>query len=118
MRGCKVKAQVIEREKELFSQRRRALLNHARTWALRGMKRAGHEVQASACILVQTVEPQSRGPDHGHIVLGHATKVEKAFARLFVDGLARFADRHGLGFVDRYSHALLEAPWLPRAGTS
>ena len=81
VRGCKVKTEVIERENELFSQRRRALLNHARTWALRGMKRAGYEVHASACILVQTVEPQSRGLDHGHIVLGHATKVEKAFAR-------------------------------------
>jgi hypothetical protein len=99
-------SRVVERENDLFSERRRALLNHARTWALRGMTRAGYEVQASACILVQTVEPQSRGLDHGHIVLGHATKVEKAFARFFVDGLARFADVHGLGFVDRYSHAL------------
>lgn len=106
VRGCRVRAEVVERENELFSKRRRALLNHARTWALRGMKRAGYEVQASACILVQTVEPQSRGLDHGHIVLGHATKVEKAFARFFVDGLARFAAGHGLGFVDRYSHAL------------
>jgi hypothetical protein len=101
-----VKAEVVERENELFAKRRRALLNHARTWALRGMRRAGYEVRASACILVQTVEPQSRGLDHGHIVLRHATKVEKAFARFFVDGLARFAAGHGLGFVDRYSHAL------------
>jgi hypothetical protein len=106
LRGCKVKAEVVERENDLFPERRRALLNHARTWALREMKRAGYEVRASACILVQTVEPQSRGLDHGHIVLGHATKVEKAFARFFVDGLARFAAGHGLGFVDRYSHAL------------
>jgi hypothetical protein len=106
LRGCKVKAEVVERENDLFPERRRALLNHARTWALRGMKRAGYEIRASACILVQTVEPQSRGLDHGHIVLGHANKVEKAFARFFVDGLARFAAGHGLGFVDRYSHAL------------
>ena len=35
----------------------------------------------------RAIEPQSRGLDHGHIVLGHATKVEKAFARFFVDGL-------------------------------
>jgi hypothetical protein len=41
-----------------------------------------------------------------HRVLGHATKVEKAFARFYVDGLARFSAGHGLGFVDRYSHAL------------
>jgi len=70
------------------------------------MKRAGYEVTASACILVHTVEPQSRGLDHGHLVLGHASKVEKAFARFFVDALARFAAEHNLGFVDRYSHAL------------
>ena len=106
VRGCRVKAEVVERENELFSERRRALLNHARTWALRGMKRAGYEVQASACIVVQTVEPQSRGLDHSHLVLGRATKVEKAFARFFVDALARFAPEHGLGFVDRYNHAL------------
>ena len=55
------------------------------------MKRAGYEVQPSACILVQTIEPQSRGLDHGHIVLGHATKMEKAFARFFVNALDRFA---------------------------
>ena len=89
VRGCRVKAEVAERENELFAERRRGLLNHARTWALRGMKRARDEVNASACILVQTIEPQSRGLDHGHIVLGHATKTEKAFARLFVDALAR-----------------------------
>jgi len=70
------------------------------------MKRAGYDVDPSACILVQTIEPQSRGLDHGHLVLGHATKVEKAFARFFVDALARFAAVHGLGFVDRYNHAL------------
>jgi hypothetical protein len=61
------------------------------------MKRAGYDVEPSACILVQTIEPQSRGLDHGHLVLGHANKVEKAFARFFVDGLARFAAEHGLG---------------------
>lgn len=69
VRGCRVKAEVVARENDFFPKRRRALLNHARTWALRGMKRAGYELQASACILVQTVEPQSRGLDHGHIVL-------------------------------------------------
>jgi hypothetical protein len=106
VRGCRVKAEVAERENELFPERRRALLNHARTRALRAMNRAGYEVSASACILVQTVEPQSRGLDHGHLVLGHASKVEKAFARFFVDALARFSGEHGLGFVDRYNHAL------------
>lgn len=44
--------------------------------------------------------------DHGHIVLGHASKVEKAFARFFVNGLDRFAAEHGLGFVDGYNKAL------------
>jgi hypothetical protein len=105
-RGCKVKAEIARRENKPFPERRRALLNHARTWALRCMSRAGYDIEASACILVQTIEPQARGLDHGHIVLGHATKVEKAFARFFVDGLARFASQHGLGFVDRYNHAL------------
>jgi len=104
--GCKVTAEIAKRENGLFPERRRALLNHARTWALRGMSRAGYDVEGSACILVQTIEPQSRGLDHGHLVLGHSSKVEKAFTRLFVDGLARFAAQHGLGFVDRYSHAL------------
>lgn len=104
--GCRVKPEIAKRENDLFPERRRALLNHARTWTLRGMKRAGYDVEASVCILVQTIEPQSRGLDHGHLVLGHATKVEKAFARFFVDGLARFAAEHGLGFVDRYNHAL------------
>ena len=51
-------------------------------------------------------------------MLGHATKVEKAFARLFVDGLARFAAGHGLGFVDRYSHALWKQRGYTGAGTS
>jgi hypothetical protein len=106
VRGCAVKAEVAKRENDLFPERRRALLNHARTRALRAMRRAGYEVNASACILVETVEPQSRGLDHGHLVLGHASKVEKAFARFFVDALARFAGEHGLGFVDRYNHAL------------
>jgi hypothetical protein len=66
VRGCKVKADVAKRENDLFPERRRALLNHARTWALRGMKRAGYAVQASACILVQTIEriarPRSQPP--------------------------------------------------------
>jgi hypothetical protein len=48
--------------------------------------------------------------DHVHLVLGHASKVEKAFARFFVDALARFAANHGLGFVDRYN----PAPWCQR----
>jgi hypothetical protein len=105
-RGCRVRTEIAERQNALFPEGRRALLNHTRMQALRAMKRAGYEVSPSACILVQTVEPQSRGLDHGHLVLGHATKVEKAFARFFVDALARFSAEHGLGFVDRYNHAL------------
>jgi hypothetical protein len=105
-RGCRVRSEIARRENALFPERRRALLNHARMQALRAMKRAGYEVSASACILVQTIEPQSRGLDHGHLVLGHASKVEKAFARFFIDALALFSAEHGLGFVDRYNHAL------------
>jgi len=33
IRGCRVKAEVAERENARFPERRRALLNHARTWA-------------------------------------------------------------------------------------
>lgn len=36
------------------------------------MSRAGYDIEASACILVQTIEPQARGLDHGHIVGGRA----------------------------------------------
>jgi len=56
-RGCRVKPRIATRENGLFPERRRALLNHARTWALRGMNRAGYDINASACILVQTIEP-------------------------------------------------------------
>jgi len=105
-RGCKVKDDIAERENEAFPARRRALENDARTWALRAMRRAGYEVDPSACILVQTLEPQRRGLDHAHLVLGHCSKLEKAFARFFVNALARKSAAHGLGFVDRYSHAL------------
>ena len=106
LRGCKVKAGVAERENEAFPTRRRALINDARTHALRAMRRAGYGVDPSACLLVQTLEPQRRGLDHAHLVLGHSTKLEKAFARFFVNALARKSAAHSLGFVDRYSHAL------------
>jgi hypothetical protein len=39
-------------------------------------------------------------------VLGHCSKLEKAFARFFVNALARKSEEHGLGFVDGYRHAL------------
>jgi hypothetical protein len=105
-RGCTVKSEIAARENALFPERRRALLNRARMRAVRAMKRAGYDVDAPACILVQTVEPRTRGLDHGRLVLGHGSKVEKAFAHFFVDALARFAAEHDIGFVDRYSHAL------------
>jgi hypothetical protein len=105
-RGCKVKPQVAERENEAFPARRRALINDARTWAVRAMRKAGYEVDPSACLLVQTLEPQQRGLDHAHLVLGHCTKLEKAFARFFVNALDRKSAAHGLGFVDGYKRAL------------
>ena len=70
------------------------------------MRKAGYEVDPSACLLIQTLEPQRRGLDHVHLVLGHCTKLEKAFARFFVNALARKSAAHGLGFVDGYRHAL------------
>jgi hypothetical protein len=51
--GCRVKPEIAKRENGLFPERRRALLNHARTRALRGMKRAGYDIDPSACILVR-----------------------------------------------------------------
>jgi hypothetical protein len=69
--GCKVKANIAKRENGLFPERRRALLNHVRTWALRCMSRAGYDVEASAFMLVPTIEPQSRGLDHGHRLVPH-----------------------------------------------
>jgi hypothetical protein len=105
-RGCKVEPDIAERENEAFPTRRRALINDARTYALRAMRRAGYELDPSACLLVQTLEPQQRGLDHVHLVLGHCTKLEKAFARFFVNALDRKSAAHGLGFVDGYKRAL------------
>jgi hypothetical protein len=87
--GCRVKPEIAKRENDRFPERRRALLNHARTWALRGMKRAGYDVEPSACILVQTIEPQSRGLDHGHLVLGHAKRLRRrSLVSLWMGSLA------------------------------
>jgi hypothetical protein len=70
------------------------------------MRKAGYEVDPSTCLIVQTLEPQRRGLDHAHLVLGHCTKLEKAFARFFVNALDRKSAAHGLGFVDGYKRAL------------
>ena len=71
-----------------------------------GDAKAGYQVDPSACLLVQALEPQRRGLDHLHLVLGHCTKLEKAFARFFVNALERKSAAHGLGFVDRHQGAL------------
>jgi hypothetical protein len=60
-RGCRVKRDIAESENEAFPARRRALINDARTWAVRAMRKAGYEVDPSACLLVQTLEPQQPG---------------------------------------------------------
>jgi hypothetical protein len=51
---------------------------------------------------MSVTEDQKRGLPHLHGVLGHTTKVEKAFAKAFLDALPRAAREHGLGFTDRY----------------
>ena len=84
-------------------------MNDARTYALRAMRKAGYEVDPSACLLVQTLEPQRRGSITLTWSMGHRSKLEKAFARFFVKAL---------GFVDRYHSRSLEAAPVsgPRAG--
>jgi hypothetical protein len=69
-------------------------------------------------VLVQTLEPQQRGLDHAHLVLGHCTKLEKAFARFFVNALDRKSAAHGLGFVDSYKRALWKQRQYQGAGAS
>jgi hypothetical protein len=51
---------------------------------------------------MSVTEDQKRGLPHLHGVLGHTTRIEKAYAKAFLDALPRAARRHGLGFTDRY----------------
>jgi hypothetical protein len=55
---------------------------------------------------MSVTEDQKRGLRRLHGVLGHTTKVEKAFAKAFLDALPGAAREHGLGFTDRYAYVV------------
>ena len=59
-------------------------------------------------LLLWVLEDQSRGVPHLHFVLGHTTKLEKAFARAFFQALKPAAYAHGLGHTTTYEKAVLE----------
>lgn len=104
--GCRVKPEVEERERRLFSARSRAAKKMARTEALRKLRRAGYGIgkeQAKRLgVLMSVVEDQQRGVPHEHIVCPHTTAMEIAFTKAFFDALPRAARHHELGHVDRY----------------
>lgn len=47
---------------------------------------------------MSVTEDQKRGHPHLHGVLGHTTKLEKAYAKAFLDALPRAARHHGLRY--------------------
>jgi hypothetical protein len=108
--GCRVKAGIEARERELWPSRKRAAVKMARAEAIRKLKRAGYPVDRETLrtlnVLISVTEDQRRGLPHEHIVTGHTTALEIAFTRAFFDALPRAARRHGLGFTDRYHYAL------------
>jgi hypothetical protein len=106
--GCRVLASVAEDQRLLWSARRRDTLNHARTKAIRQLRRQGWAVERWPGLLVWVLEDQSRGVPHLHFVLGHTTKLEKAFAREFFRALKPAAYMQGLGHTSTYEKAVLE----------
>jgi hypothetical protein len=108
--GCRVKPEVEEQERRLFPRRKRAALNMARTEAIRKLKQSGRPVDREALqtlrVMISVTEDQQRGLPHEHIVVGHTTALEIAFAKAFFDALPRAARHHGLGFTDRYRYAI------------
>jgi hypothetical protein len=103
--GCRVLPEVEKRERDRWPERKRAALNMARTDAIRKLKAVGYSLadgERWPNLLISVTEDQKRGLPHLHGVLGHTTKLEKAFAKAFLDALPRAARHHGLGFTDRY----------------
>jgi hypothetical protein len=88
----------------------RAAIKMARAEAIRKLKRAGYPVDKESLrtlgVLISVTEDQKRGLPHEHIVCGHTTALEIAFAKAFFDALPRAARHHGLGFTDRYRFAV------------
>jgi hypothetical protein len=103
--GCRVHSEIEKRERELWPVRKRGALNMARTDAIRKLRKVGYALLAGETwpnLLLSVTEDQKRGLPHLHGVLGHTTKLEKAYAKAFLDSLPRAARHHGLGFTDRY----------------
>jgi hypothetical protein len=103
--GCRVRPEIERRERELWPERKRAALNMARTEAIRRLRTLGFRLgqgERWPDLLMSVTEDQKRGLPHLHGVLGHTTKIEKAFAKAFLDALPRAAQDHDLGFTDRY----------------
>ena len=104
--GCRVHEWVIDQELPAFPARVRAAKNAARTEALRKLRRIGYELTSEERRqlgeLLSVREDQSRGLPHDHIVVGHTTAVEMAYAHAYFDSLRRHARRQGLGFTDGY----------------
>ena len=59
-------------------------------------------------LLVWVLEDQSRGVPHLHYVVGHTTKLEKAFAGEFFRALKPAAYMQGLGHTSTYEKAVME----------
>jgi hypothetical protein len=77
----------------------------ARTDAIRKLRKVGYALRPGEKwpdLLLPMTEDQKRGLPHLHGVLGHTTRLEKAYANAFLDALPRAARHHGLGFTDRY----------------
>lgn len=106
VRGCKVKTEVVERENELFSK--------AASRTAKSRAHVGAEGNEASRIRGSGISMHPRPDNRAAIArprswthsAGPCDQGQKAFARFFVDGLARFGAAHGLGFVDRYNHAL------------
>ena len=104
--GCRVTPEVERRERDLWPARKRGTLNMARTETIRKLRACGYRLSKDERwpdLLISVTEDQKRGLPHLHGVLGHTTKVEKLYARAFLDALPRAARKHGLGFTDRYA---------------
>ena len=82
----------------------------ARREAIRKLKRAGYPADRDSVrtlgVLISVTEDQNARLPHEHIVCGHTTGLEIAFAKAFFDALPRAARHHGLGFTDRYRYAI------------
>ncbi len=103
--GCRVRQEIEWRERDLWTARKRAALNMARTEAIRKLRKTGYATATGEKwpdLLMSVTEDQKRGLPHLHGVLGHTTGIEKAYAKAFLDALPRASRHHGLGFTDRY----------------